>query len=222
MTFLRYLGKFLISAGVGVLLFVAWDLWGTGIYTHQQQQRLAHEFAAQPEFEHPQASGGGLQPFAGPPASWHPRPGQVVFRLRIPAIHLEAYVVEGVGLAQLAMGPGHYPDCRKPFTPPLCTDWPEVWPGERGRVIVSGHRTTHSHPFYNLQALHKGNKVYVDTKWGDFTYAYDHTDIVPENSTSVVVPSQEAQLVLTTCNPRYSAAQRLVVYTDLVRTGRKA
>jgi sortase A len=218
MTFLRYLGKFLISAGVGVLLFVAWTLWGTGIYTEQQQHRLAHEFARLPEFGHPTAQGRArLRPYQGPPRSWRPHPGDVAFRIRIPSIGVDDFVVEGVGLDQLAMGPGHYPDCRSGFVPPLCTDWPEVWPGEKGRVIVSGHRTTHSHPFYNLQALGRSNKVFVDTKWGDFTYVYDHTRIVPADSTAVVVPSDKAELVLTTCNPRYSASQRLVVYTDLVR-----
>jgi sortase A len=82
-------------------------------------------------------------------------------------------------------------------------------------VIVSGHRTTHSAPFYNLQAVGKGDKILVDTKWGHFTYVYDHTRIVPENSDTIVVPSNKAELVLTTCNPRYSAAQRLVVFANL-------
>lgn len=218
LTFLRYLGKFLISAGVGVLLFVAWELWGTGIYTHAQQQRLAHQYAHLPAIN-PLAQGGGgrLAPFVGPPNSFLPRPGTPVFHLSIPAIDVHDYVVEGVGPDQLAMGPGHYPECRPGFPKPLCTDWPEEWPGQRGRVIVSGHRTTHSAPFYNLQALGRGDKVLIRTKWGNFTYVYDHTRIVPENSRSVVVPSRKPQLVLTTCNPRYSAAQRLVVYTRLVR-----
>ncbi len=40
--YLRIFGKFLISVGVGVLLFVAWTLWGTGLYTAGQQERLAY------------------------------------------------------------------------------------------------------------------------------------------------------------------------------------
>lgn len=209
--FLRYLGKLLISVGVGILLFVAWTLWGTGIYTQQQQKRLAHEFAQEPDFAHLVSAGG----YVGPPKSFRPGPGDVVFHLKIPSINVSDYVVEGVDLEDLAMGPGHYPDCHKPFTKPLCSDWKEEWPGEKGRVIVSGHRTTHSAPFYNLQAVGKGDKILIDTKWGHFTYVYDHTRIVPENSDAIVVPSNKAELVLTTCNPRYSAAQRLVVFANL-------
>jgi sortase A len=211
LTFLRYLGKLLISIGAGILLFVAWELWGTGIYTQQQQQLLGREFAKQPAFAHPVVNGS----YVSPPRWFHPGPGDVVFHLRIPAIHVSAYVVEGVDLEDLAKGPGHYPQCSKDFVKPLCSDWKEQWPGEKGRVIVSGHRTTHSAPFYNLQAVGKGDKILVDTKWGHFTYVYDHTQIVPENSDTIVVPSNKAELVLTTCNPRYSAAQRLVVFANL-------
>lgn len=223
LTFLRYLGKLLISVGMGILLFVAWTLWGTGIYTQQQQNRLAHEFAQQAPFKNPLAQGGGngLTPYLGPPRWFHPRPGDAVFHLQIPAIHVSDYVVEGVALEDLAMGPGHYPQCRKGFGKPLCTDWKEKWPGQRGRVIVSGHRTTHSAPFYNLQALGKGDRIFIRTKWGNFTYVYDRMRIVPDNSDAIVVPSTQAQLVLTTCNPRFSASQRLVVYSDLER-GRSA
>lgn len=214
MRFLNVLGKLLISVGVGVLLFVAWTLWGTGIYTRQQQERLAQEFAQQPAVN---VRGSER---AGPPKGYAPAPGAPVFKLKIPAIDVSKIVVEGVEAEQLALGPGHYPSCRKGFDPPLCTELPEVWPGEQGRVIVSGHRTTYDHPFFDLDKLEKGDEIITVTKWGKFTYSVTGLRIVSPNSTDIANPAATNgyEIVLTTCNPKYSAAQRLVAFGELEKT----
>lgn len=212
MAYLRIFGKFLISVGVGVLLFVGWTLWGTGIYTAQQQQELSEQFDELPPVE-PRTSGGR---FAGPPAGFSPGPGAPVFRIRIPAIKLSKVVVEGVGVEELRLGPGHYPSCRPGFAPPLCTPFPEIFPGEKGRVVVSGHRTTYGQPFWSLDKLRPGDEINVETRWGDFTYRVTRSKVVPPNSTDIVVDRQKAELVLTTCNPRFSAAQRLIVFASMV------
>jgi LPXTG-site transpeptidase (sortase) family protein len=153
----------------------------------------------------------------GPPKGYAPGPGAPVFKLRIPAIHITKIVVEGVDIGELALGPGHYPSCRKGFSPPLCTKLPEIWPGERGRVIVSGHRTTHDHPFYDLDKLEKGDQIITVTKWGTFVYGLTHETTVSPNSTTIANPAatHRRQIVLTTCNPKYSAAQRLVAFANL-------
>ncbi|MEO8324184.1 MAG: hypothetical protein ABI571_08645, partial [Actinomycetota bacterium] len=109
---LKILGKFLISAGVGVLLFLAWTLWGTGIYTERQQNRLEREFAALAPI--PAAGTGSPGPAAGtgsPGPDFDPAPGAPVFKLEIPAIDVDRIVVEGVETEQLKLGPGHYPAC---------------------------------------------------------------------------------------------------------------
>ena len=216
MGFLRVLGKFLISAGVGVLLFVAWVLWGTGIYTSQQQDlligRLEESFVRpqQPDDEGP-----------GKPPKGFTRsldPGDPVFLLDIPQIAERPFaVVEGVDIEDLRKGPGHYPQCRPGFVKPLCTEFPEAWPGENGRVIVSGHRTTYGAPFYRLNELKKGDDIKVRTEWGEFVYRVSETRVVLPTSPAIVVQKQNtAELVLTTCNPRFSAAQRLIVFASLV------
>jgi sortase A len=126
-------------------------------------------------------------------------------------------VVEGVDEETLKLGPGHYPACHAGFPPPLCTSFGEVWPGEKGRVIVSGHRTTYLHPFYSTDKLSKGDKIYIQTKWGNFTYeVYDQRAVVPTDPNIVVQEHTDGQLVLTTCNPPYSASQRLVTFARLV------
>ncbi|MDQ3878197.1 MAG: sortase [Actinomycetota bacterium] len=226
MAFLRVFGKSLISIGFGVLLFVVWALWGTGFYTAKQQNRLEREFASQPDFVQPAVhhKGGGSSPYRRPPIGWVDslKPGDAVFRIRIPKINLNEgkgfMVVEGVGEEELKAGPGHYPACDpdRGFVPPLCTSFPEAWPGEKGRVVVSGHRTTFLAPFWAINELNKGDKIFIDTHWGDFTYVVtDQRAVLPTDTSIVREDNDDAELVLTTCNPRFSASQRLVTFATM-------
>lgn len=212
MTWLRVLGKLFISVGCGVLLFVGWVLWGTGFYTSQQQTRLTHEYS---RLAAARGSGEGAPSRTGPPGpprGFLPASGDPVFRLSIPKIDLDVVVVEGVGQQDLELGPGHYPDCRAEVTDGLCTDWPEVWPGEKGRLVVSGHRTTYLHPFLELDRLKAGDRIDVRTLWGEFSYRVTHQRVVLPGARSIVAQRSRPELVLTTCNPPYSAATRLVVF----------
>lgn len=214
MKWLRVVGKLLISVGVGVFLFVFWTLHGTGIYTARQQDRLAEEFDRLPAFEHVSPEGDPLPP--GPPDDYQPAPGAPVFRMHLPTIEDKPMmVVEGVGVDELKLGPGHYPSCRAGFEPPLCTRGYEAYPGEKGRVIISGHRTTYGQPFWSLDEMRPGDPIHFETRWGDFTYTVTHKEIVEPDSRAIVVESDEAELVLTTCNPKYSAAERLIVFAEL-------
>lgn len=215
MTVLKTLGKFLISVGVGVLLFVAWTLWGTGLSTSRAQADLESEFGRLQEIDARRLTRDGVQSVRVDD-SFKPGPGEGVFRMVIPEIDVREMVVEGVDTENLRKGPGHYPDCREGFERPLCTDQEEVWPGERGRVIISGHRTTYGAPFYGLDQLGQGDDIRLETKWGDFTYEVTGTDIVLPNARDIATPvSDRPELVLTTCNPRFSAAERLVVFAEL-------
>lgn len=226
MRVLRFLGKLLISLGVGVLLFVLWTLYGTGIYTARQQSQLSEEFAALPELEpQPDTSGSGSpkDPYRGPPKDYDPAPGDPVFRMEIPAIDLNGdkgyVVVEGVGESELEKGPGHYPECGPGFERPFCSEFPESWPGEKGRVVISGHRTTFKAPFLHLDELQKGDEILIDTKWGDFTYEVVAQESVPAEALNIVIQvDDEAELVLTTCDPPFSAANRLITYARMVTT----
>jgi sortase A len=127
-------------------------------------------------------------------------------------------VVQGVETNELKLGPGHYPDCRANFEKPLCTDQEEVWPGEQGRVIVSGHRTTYGAPFWDLNKVQKDDEIKTLTKWGSFTYRVTEVRIVDPQARDVAIadpPGDKAEIVLTTCNPRFSAAERLVVLGEM-------
>ena len=111
-------------------------------------------------------------------------------------------VVEGTDADQLRSGPGHYPGT------PL--------PGEAGNVAIAGHRTTYLHPFYNLDGLAPGDPISVLTVQGLFVYHVVSIQAVDPTDVAVVAPTPTPMLTLTTCNPRYSASQRLVVQAALV------
>jgi sortase A len=217
MAFLRFFGKLLISVGFGVLLFVLWTLYGTGILTAREQSALADEFDAQAAFPDKELPPGGELKPQGPPPEFDPAGGDPVFRLKIPKIDLEKIVVEGVDDDQLAKGPGHYPECGGEFDQPFCTAFPASFPGEKGRVIVSGHRTTHGQPFWDLNRVQPGDEIIAETKWGTYRYEVTSQEVVDDSNLTVTVQiHSKRELVLTTCNPRFSAAERLIIYSELV------
>ncbi len=107
-------------------------------------------------------------------------------------------------LTDLAKGPGHYPGT------PL--------PGQIGNAAIAGHRTTHGAPFYNLDALAPGDKILVQTLAGTYTYVVSRKPFtVKPTAYYVVANTKDAQLTLTSCHPRYSAAERIVVKARLLR-----
>jgi len=199
-------GRVLLVAGVLVLLFIPYLLWGTGLITARAQDQLRQQFAASQLrhhadvglHSHPQTS---TLPTIAPTIA-APAPGQPVGIISIPKIALQMVVVEGTDAEQLRSGPGHYPGT------PL--------PGEQGNVAIAGHRTTYLHPFYNLNELVVGDAVNILTGQGLFVYQVTSSQAVDPTDVAVVAPTPTPMLTLTTCNPRYSASQRLVVQAKLV------
>jgi sortase A len=113
-------------------------------------------------------------------------------------------IVQGTGTDDLRRGPGHY------LGTPL--------PGQAGNAAIAGHRTTYGAPFGNLDKVAPGDPIVVSTPEGDFQYDATRSVVVDPNDVSVIAPTPANQLTLTTCTPRYSAAQRLVVQASLVGT----
>ena len=151
---------------------------------------------------HLRATRAANQPLKVAPVTPPPALGGPVGNISIPKIGLSMMVVEGTGEAQLEMGPGHYPGT------PL--------PGEQGNAAVAGHRTTYLHPFYDLNDLVPGDAINVVTLQGIFLYHVTSSQAVSPNDVAVVAATRFPELTLTTCNPRYSASQRLVVQATLV------
>jgi sortase A len=127
--------------------------------------------------------------------------GGPVGRIRIPKIGVDLIFVQGTARNDLSKGPGHYP------ASPM--------PGQLGNAAIAGHRTTNGKPFYNLDQLGAGDDIVIDTVYGHFRYLVTQQLIVAPTDVSVVGPTRDAELTLTTCNPRYSARERLVIHAKL-------
>ncbi len=111
--------------------------------------------------------------------------------------------MSGVQPADLKQGPGHYPD-----TP---------MPGQLGNSAIAGHRTTYGQPFYRLDELQAGDPIDLTTVQGHFTYRVTGSEVVNPSQSDVIdtVDPDLATLTLTTCTPRYTAKQRLIVFAEL-------
>lgn len=200
-TVLRGVGQTLITLGLVVLLFCVYELKITNLYTAQEQDRLgdrlAREWAAAP----PAALAGPTPVDVGT--------GWAV--LRIPALDRDyrQVVVSGVGVEALKSGPGHYPGTAEP--------------GELGNVVLSGHRTTYGAPFERFGELTPGTAVVLETRDTWFTYRVTESTIVSPTAVEVTYPvpgrpgaePTQRLLTMTTCHPKYSAKQRLIVSAEL-------
>jgi len=192
----RGIGKTLIAAGILIFLFVAYQLWGTGIAQRRDQADLKSKFNKALATPPPAAS-----PDAPPAAPLVPTDG-VIGVIKIPRIGVDQAVVEGVGVEDLKKGPGRYPDT------PL--------PGQAGNAAIAGHRTTYGAPFNRLDELSPGDAINVQTVAGTFRYEVFESKVVSPDEVSVLDPTTDNRLTLTTCNPKYSAAERLIVVAALV------
>lgn len=206
------IGGTIFVFGVLVLLFVAYQLWGTGISTRFHQEALRKQFnhelaiarsdrtttTTAPASTSPtQPTRGVAQPIPG----IAPADGQPIGTIDIPNIGVNDVVVQGTGTADLQLGPGHYDNT------PL--------PGQPGNAAIAGHRTTYLHPFFNLNELVAGDPIYITTTQGRFRYNVTTLVIIDPSDLAVLEPTPVPTLTLTTCNPRYSASQRLVVEATL-------
>ncbi len=206
------IGASLAALGVVLLLFTAYQLWGTGLAESHSQARLRQQIEPTlPRSPTPAATGTTVASSALPtgppttaPASQAPAEGQPVATISIPTIGLDQVVVEGVGTKDLQLGPGHYPGT------PL--------PGQAGNVALAGHRTTYGHPFTHLDQLHPGDPIVLTTVQGVFDYVVRTSTTVLPTDVAVLDATTGPTLTLTTCTPPYSASHRLVVTADLAHS----
>lgn len=162
-------------------------------------QRLREEFAAQ-------AAANDDFPFDPALASLvdtSPQEYTPLGRIAIPDVGLDVVYAAGVHPSVLERGPGHWPGT--------------VAPGQPGTAVLSGHRTTFTHPFGDLDRLAVGAAVTVTAADGaPVTYRVTETLIVPEAEYRDVVlapPNDPGarQLTLFACHPKGDRTQRIVV-----------
>lgn len=195
---IRSLGELCITAGLVLLLFVTYELWGTGRYTQEQQDVLGRELLE--EWRD-----------TGDVTREHVKLGSGMAMIRIPRLgdDYRYVIIEGIGTEDLRRGPGHYPGT--------------ALPGKTGNFVISGHRTTYSAPFERVGELRKGDTILIDTRDMQFEYEVTEQRVVSPSAVEVTAPvplhpgkkPTKRMMTLTTCHPKYSAAQRLVIFAEL-------
>jgi sortase (surface protein transpeptidase) len=217
-TLVRGIGQTLVTAGLVVLLFVVYQLWVTDLLTGLRQGELSDDLQAQ--WEDP--AGGTFTPGSIDVAVGEPF--AVVHVPRLGEDYAQV-VLEGTGSHELAEGPGHYVDT--------------AMPGEQGNFAVAGHRVGRGSPFLDLDRMRPGDPIVVETAEGWFVYRVlgdpatgdftgpngipgqqvvtpDQVEVIsPTPDAAPEVPASGAYLTLTTCHPKYSAQQRLVIHAQL-------
>lgn len=189
--------------GLSILLLVmvisAVGLLGFPLYTNFEQGRIQDRLSKEIKSDEARTAIEQRQIKVGDPLT----------RIKIPDIGVDVVVVEGTTPAALKAGAGHYRG-----TPLPC---------EQGNVAIAGHRTTYGKPFNQLDRLKPGMKIILETPVG--TCNYEVSDRAGSPNPFIVDPSNiqivantpgERNLTLTTCHPKGSARQRLVIRAQLV------
>ncbi len=163
----------------------AWAELRTTIYQQAEDKALEREIEQKPSA------------LPRPQSHFMPRVGDMVGRLEIPRLHMQAIVAEGVDSDTLGRALGHVPGT--------------ALPGQDGNIAVAGHRDT---LFRGLRAIARGDLILFRTAKGTYQYRVEGTRIVQPGEVSVLAPSEDSELTLITCYPFYyvgSAPQRFIV-----------
>ncbi len=187
-------GELMLTAGLVVLLLCGYlGVW-TDVTAGRAQAAVERDLRARWAAPPP-------SPAAAGPA---PRRGEAFALLDVPALGVDDVpLLEGTGRDELRRGVGHYR--RTPL------------PGAAGNVGVAGHRTTYGAPFARLDRLRPGDEVVLRTRAAAHRYAVERSWVVGPEDGDVLDPVPGRRLLtLTTCHPRWSARERLVVRARLV------
>ena len=223
-TFLRGIGQTFITLGLVLLLLAVYEVWFTDLINHRTQKDLTTSLQTQWD--------NGDDPTVGTVPT---RPGEKVRSIPLgdgfALIYIPDFgtdyvftVVEGTDLDELNKGPGHYVDT------PL--------PGAVGNVAIAGHRVGKGSPFLNLDKLKAGSAIVIRTRSYWYTYrvvgdrgnadavsalGFPGREIVDPSDVAVIAPVPDKPgatptrrlLTLTTCLPKFTARQRMVIHAEL-------
>ncbi len=236
-TVFRRTGFVLISSGVLLFLFAIYQLFGTALITAQAQSSLENDLdtvteeLASDEFiqntfmkletvtisedvertetVETEVSSSPFDDFTAEEISalgnivYKPQ-GEAIAQIVAPVMGLDSIVVSGTAVSDLRKGPGHYTDSAA-----LCST---------GNAAIAGHRTTYGSPFGDIANLKFGDEIRVNTPYGNCIYTVTERFIVEPSDTWVVKDQGDNRLTLTSCHPKYSAAQRYIVVAELTQT----
>ncbi|MEX1134764.1 MAG: sortase [Acidimicrobiia bacterium] len=203
---IQILGWALIWTGLFVFGYLGWQLFGTDLVNERVQAEAADDLVDffqierehLPRVEAVEGQEGRLEYFPED----EPVENTEFARLVVPKLGLDAVVFEGVTRETLAQGPGHMPGT--------------ALPGQPGNAVISGHRTTHGRPFFDFDLLQPGDRIEVETSIGTHVYEVRESLIVAPTDVWVTDDKAGGWLTLTTCNPKFSARERLIISAEMV------
>jgi LPXTG-site transpeptidase (sortase) family protein len=137
-----------------------------------------------------------------PPANPAPAPPPQPTRLVVPRLGLDTGLVEANSLDDLVDDPGWLPGSGLTGTP--------------GNMVIAGHRTSHTHPFYFIDSLQPGDQFFVYAD-GKYTYQVQGSVVVPGSDYNTIVAwTPDPTVTLYACHPLGSTAERWVVKATYV------
>ena len=163
----------LLTTGGILCIYVA----GSYAWMFAEQKKLLHDFKSQKSAR------------------------DVLTKLSIPRIGLQAVVIEGTSSHSLLLGPGHMKG--------------SAIPGSAGNAVIAGHRDTF---FRHVHSLRSGDSIYILRSGKQFHYVVVRKKVVQPTDLSVLRDSKQGELTLITCYPTNvigPAPQRLIIVAKL-------
>ena len=205
---LRFIGAVLAVSGVLLLADVGvtllWQEPVSAVFASRAQDSLAQQLEVEERRQQPAAKGRPALANAARRYAARLERGDAFGRVSMPTLRQSYVVAEGTDDETLRGGPGHYEGTGVP--------------GQRRTVALAGHRTTYLAPFADVDELKPGDPIVVTMPYGRFTYRVERTRIVDPSAYWVTQRGQN-RLVLTSCHPPFSAAQRIVIIARLLSPG---
>ena len=210
------IGELLLTAGVLVLLFLGWQLWWNDAIMAGQQSTAAADLSSR-WLEEGRAARGDAEPLAtadyGDPVvdtADHAN-GEAFAVMYVPRFGADSQrnIAQGTGLDVLnstELGVGHYPDTQMP--------------GEVGNFAIASHRSAYGGGMHEIEQLQLGDAIYIQTRDGWYTYRFRDLEYVTPETVEVLAPvphhpdlqAADRIVTLTSCNPLYSTAERIIAY----------
>ncbi|TAM70799.1 MAG: class E sortase [Microbacteriaceae bacterium] len=219
-------GELLITAGLIVLLFIGWQTWWNSAVLAGQQTSAAatqsRQWMEQGRSQHqpsPPATSGSTPVAAPAPADSDPPPVMqpVAFAQPLAVIYIPRFgadwkriIRESVDVQSVLnsydAGVGHYTGTQMP--------------GAVGNFAIAAHDTGYGNAFLDMSKLQLGDKIYIQTKEGFYTYEFRNFQYVRPTAVNVLLPVPQMQgatatdrlITLTTCNPPYHAQERIATF----------
>ena len=209
-------GELLITLGVIAVLFVAWQLWWTNVEADAAQGAAVKQFVQEHQAPIPDSSAADPAVPAVPadpaatPVGTAPAHGTAIGVIYIPRFGADYSrpIIEGTSSDVIdTLGLGRYAGT--------------AMPGAVGNFVMAGHRQTHGAVLDNIHTLVPGDKIYVQTADGFYTYVFRNQEIVLPDRTDVILPvptqpgavPEQRLLTLTSCNPLFGSEERIIAYS---------